>query len=328
MTPRRICLPRATVGCFNGRVNSPRLLSRRRFLTAGLTAAALGGLGPTPPPVARALDPFQRPGRCRLKLSLAAYSFRDQFNHPDPAQRLTLPAFLDYCADHGCDAAELTSYYFPRTFDPAFLTGLKRRAHLRGLALSGTAVGNNFALPDGPERDAQIALVKTWVDHAAALGAPHVRVFAGAARGLDRDRARRACIEALEECGEYAGTKGIWLGLENHGGIVADVAELLAIVTAVRSPWVAVNLDTGNFYSVADPYAEMARLVPYAVNVQLKVAISRPGRPKQPTDLARVVRLLCDANYQGYVALEFEEADPHTHVPTWLARMREAFARL
>lgn len=303
------------------------LVNRRRFLRTGAAAAAAWLAGSTAPGV-RALEPLRRPGRCRLKLSLAAYSFRDQFNHPDPAQRLTLPAFLDYCADHGCDAAELTSYYFPKQFDAAFLAELKRRAHLRGLALSGTAVGNNFALPDGPERDAQIALVKTWVDHAAALGAPHVRVFAGEARGQDRDQARRRCIEALEECGAYAGAKGIWLGLENHGGIVADVAELLAIVQAVRSPWVGVNLDTGNFYGEADPYAEMARLAPYAVNVQLKVAISRPGRTKQPTDLDRVLRVLCEANYQGYVALEFEEADPQKHVPVWLARLKEAFARL
>ncbi len=301
-------------------------VNRRRFLILGLAAAAAGRL-PWLPAV-RAVEPFRRPGRCRLKLSLAAYSFRDRFNHPDPERRLTLPAFLDYCADHGCDAAELTSYYFPKEVTPALLNALKRQAHLRGLAISGTAVGNNFALPDGPQRDGQLALVKTWTDHAAALGAPHVRVFAGEARGLDPATARRRCIRALEECGEYAGQRGVWLGLENHGGIVADVGELLDIVRAVQSPWVGVNLDTGNFYGDADPYTEMARLAPYAVNVQLKVAISRPGRPKQPTDLDRVLAVLCEANYQGYVALEFEEADPEKHVPAWLARMREAFARV
>jgi sugar phosphate isomerase/epimerase len=295
--------------------------SRREFLRA----AVLAGL---PQATLRALEPLRRPGRCRLKLSLAAYSFRDQFNAADPARRLTLPAFLDYCADHGCDGAELTSYYFPKDFGPDLLVSLKRHAHLRGLDISGTAVGNNFALPDGPERDRQIAHVKTWVDHAAALGAPHIRVFAGEAKGLDKAAARRQCIRALEECGEYAGTKGVWLGLENHGGIVAQVDDLLEIVTAVKSPWVGVNLDSGNFYSDADPYAEMARLAPYAVNAQLKVAISRPGRAKQPTDLHRSIQVLRDANYQGYVALEFEEANPQAEVPGWLERMKAAFAGL
>lgn len=331
MTGRvRFALYPARAVRFNGRVNYPLArVNRRRFLRLGLLTAAVAGWGRFAGlPAARAVEPFRRPGRCRLKLSLAAYSFRDRFNAADPARRLSLPEFLDYCADHGCDAAELTSYYFPKTVTPALLNDLKRHAHLRGLALSGTAVGNNFALPDGPERDAQLALVKTWVDHAAALGAPHVRVFAGEARGPDRAAAKRQCIRALEECGAYAGHRGVWLGLENHGGIVADVAELLDILRAVQSPWVGVNLDTGNFYSDADPYAEMSRLAPYAVNVQLKVAINRPGRPKQPTDLDRVIAVLREANYQGYVALEFEETDPEQHVPVWLARMREAFARV
>lgn len=300
-------------------------LSRRRFLTSTTLAATATLL---PAASLRALEALKRPGKPRLKLSLAAYSFRDSFNATDPARRLTLPAFLDYCADHGCDAAELTSYYFPKEVTPALLADLKRHAHLRGLDISGTAVGNNFAQPDGPALDQQIALVKTWVDHAAALGAPHIRVFAGDPKGLDKAAAKRQCIRVLEDCGAYAGSKGVWLGLENHGGIVSDVADLLDIVTGVKSPWVGVNLDSGNFYSEADPYTEMARLAPYTVNAQLKVAISRPGRGKQPTDLARFVQVLCEANYQGYVALEFEEKDPAAEVPGWLKRMREAFAQL
>ncbi len=307
-----------------GGMHPDSFVSRRRFFKAGSGLAATFALLSAARVAAR--EPLQRPGRSRLRLSLAAYSFRDQFNHPDPARRLTLPQFIDYCADHGCDGTELTSYYFPRDFDRNYLIALKRQAHLRGLAISGTAVGNNFALPDGPERDKQIALVKTWVDHAAVLGAPHIRVFAGDARGLDKEAAKRQCIRALEECGEYAGAHGIWLGLENHGGIVADVSALLEIVKAVRSPWVGVNLDTGNFYSETDPYQEMARLAPYAVNVQLKAAVSRPGRGKQPTDLARVVEILRQVNYQGYVALEYEEANPQQEVPVWLDRMRAAFA--
>lgn len=62
----------------------------------------------------------------------------------------------------------------------------------------------------------------------------------------------------------------------------------------------------------------MARLAPYAVNAQLKVAISRPGRAKQPTELARFIRMLQEANYQGYVALEYEEKDPEQEIPGWL----------
>ena len=91
------------------------------------------------------------------------------------------------------------------------------------------------------------------------------------------------------------------LGLENHGGIVATADGLFEIVQAVRSPWFAVNLDTGNFHS-ADPYAELARYVPYAVNVQYKVEIRRGEKaPPEPADAARVVKLLRDGGHQGVI---------------------------
>lgn len=302
-------------------------LGRRRFLRRMAAASiVVGGVGVLVPSTL-ARDPIVRKGKPRLRLSLAAYSFRDSLNSSDPAKRMTLFDFIDFCADHGCHAAELTSYYFQKDFGNEYLVALKRHAFLRGLDISGTAVGNNFAQPDGPDLDREINQTKQWIDHAAFLGAPHIRVFAGTARGIDHATAKRQCIKALEICGAYAGSKGVWLGLENHGGIVSEVSDLLEIVHAVSSPWVAVNLDTGNFYGNADPYDEMARLAPYAVNVQLKVEVNRRGKGKETTDLAKVINVLCEANYQGYIALEYEAApDPLSAVPEWLDRMREAFA--
>ena len=276
---------------------------------------------------ADAIEPIKRPGKPRLQLSLAAYSFRDTFQHKDPAKRITMDDFLDFCADHGCAGAELTSYYFPEKFDEQYLIQLKRHAFLRGIAISGSAVGNNFAFPKGSKRDENIALVKEWVDHCAVLGAPHIRVFAGPAQDKDVAAAKRLCIDALEECCDYAGKQGVFLGLENHGGIVAAPEDLLEIVQAVKSPWLGINLDTGNF-NTDDPYADLARCAPYAVNVQLKVEIRRRGqRQNEPSDLGRVVKLLREANYQGYVALEYEaREDPWKAVPEWLARMKAAMA--
>ncbi len=280
-------------------------------------------------------EAFKRAGQPRLQLSLAAYSFRQYFkdtSHPresetDPARRIDLFDFIDFCAEHGCAGAELTAYYFPKDVNADYLIRLKRHAFLRGVAISGTSVGNNFALPKGEQLDKQIADVKQWIDYAAVMGAPHIRVFAGAAKGLSDAEARKMCIGALEECGSYAGTKGIFLGLENHGGIVAEPAGLLEIVRTVQSPWLGVNLDTGNFHTV-DPYADLEQIAPYAVNVQLKVEIRRQGQTEnQPSDLPRVVALLRAANYQGFVALEYEaKADPWLAVPPVLKRMKELFA--
>jgi sugar phosphate isomerase/epimerase len=220
----------------------------------------------------------------------------------------------------------LTAYYFPERIDEEYLVQLKRHAFLRGLEISGTAVGNNFAVLKGVERNEQIHMVKRWVDYSQVLGAPHIRVFAGSKGKLEAAEAKKLCITALEECCEYAGRKGIFLGLENHGGIVAEPADLLEIVRAVKSAWLGINLDTGNF-ETDDPYADLAKCAPYAVNVQWKAEVQRRGQKKELADLPRLVRILREANYQGYLALEYEAAaDPWEAVPVWLKKMRETLA--
>ncbi len=311
---------------------------RRDFLkTAGQTALTLASLGVLGRSVVHAIEPIKRSGSSKLRLGLAAYSFRQYFESNSKKKataktkttdkRISMDDFVDYCADHGCDGAELTSYYFPEGFDTHYLLKLRQHAFFRGVAVSGSAVGNNFALPNGPERDAHIAHVKKWVDYCALLGAPHIRVFAGPSQEKDISAAKQRCVDALDECGAYAGSKGIFLGLENHHGIVTEPQDLLDIIRAVKSPWVGINLDTGNFQT-DDPYADLARCAPYAINVQYKSEIVRRGqKKKEPADLARVVKLLRDANYQGYFTLEYEAAeDPWQAVPVLLKQIRAAIA--
>jgi len=70
---------------------------------------------------------------------------------------------------------------------------------------------------------------------------------------------------------------------------------------------------------------DFAQLAPYAVNVQVKSEIRRAGaKENEPADLARVVKILRDANYQGWVALEYEaKEDAWKAVPPILAQLRE-----
>ncbi|MGC9037034.1 MAG: sugar phosphate isomerase/epimerase family protein, partial [Verrucomicrobiia bacterium] len=174
------------------------------------------------------VEPFERKGKSRLLPSLAAYSFRDYFIHggskkPVPEEkRLDLFKFIDFCAQNGCIGTELTSYYFPPDVNEEYLLKIKRHSFLNGIVISGTAVGNTFTLPSGDARKREIEKVKKWIDYAAIMGAPHIRVFAGNAGNLSVADAKKYCIEALQECGEYATKKGIFLGIENHGGIVAE----------------------------------------------------------------------------------------------------------
>lgn len=292
--------------------------SRRAFLR--LTGLGALGVGAIPASVG-AVQPFQRAGMSRLWLSLAAYSFRDALQ----AGKMDLFQFVDFCADHGCVGAELTSYYFPKGVDDAFLLRLKRHAFLRGVAVSGTAVGNTFTLPPGPKRDAEIAGVKAWIDRAVVLGAPHIRVFAGV-RPKEATEAEAVgwCVECLEEVGAYAARRGVWLGVENHGGIVAEPGPLISLLRAVKSDWVGINLDSGNFHG-RDPYAQLEEIAPYAVNVQVKGEIRRESGPLEPSDLNRVVSLLRKSGYQGFVALEYEsKEDPFTGVPRLLKALQQA----
>jgi len=310
--------------------------TRRDFLKTTLHSGfALTGLGLLEREPLIAAEPIKRVGAPRLQLSLAAYSFRDFFKESTPkrdtnsdlAKRIDLFQFIDYCAEHGCQGTELTSYYFPPDINHDLLIRLKQHAFLRGIAISGTAVGNTFTVPNGAKRDQEIAGVKRWIDHAAVMGAPHIRIFAGSApAGMPRDQAVRLCISAIEECCDYAGRKGTFLGLENHGGIVSTAEEILEIIRAAKSPWLGINLDTGNFHT-DDPYADLAKIAPYAVNVQMKGEVHPRGRGDEPADLSRLVKILRDANYQGYVALEYEsKEDPWTAVPKLLKQMKALFA--
>jgi sugar phosphate isomerase/epimerase len=303
-------------------------LNRRTFLKSACAAGvALGGMGLLNAPVVTAVEPVKRAGKSRLQLSLAAYSFREFFK-AGAKRHITLDDFVDYCADQNLFGAELTSYYFPNPVTDEYVLQLRRHAFVRGVVISGSAVGNNFVLPKGPQRDEQIRMVKKWIDRCALLGAPHIRVFAGPPhKDIPMPEAKKLTIEALEECAEYAGTKGIFLGLENHHGIVSEPEDLLDIVKAVKSPWVGINLDTGNFQT-DDPYADLVKCAPYAVNVQYKVEMfPRGAKAKEIADMPRVIKILRDANYQGFVALEHEaKENPWDTVPGWLAKLREAIA--
>jgi len=293
-------------------------MNRRGFIKASLPAS----LGLLASGRVSAIEPLKRSGPPRFKISLVGYSFRKYFNEKDAAKKITLFDFIDYCAAQGFPAAELTGYYFPKPASNEYLVKLKRHAYLRGVAISGTSVGQNFAQPKGPKLDEQIAATKNWVDAAAILGAPYVRVFAAKGKDVPLADAQKQCITALQECAEYAGTKGIFIGLENDQGITLDADQVLALVEGVKSPWFGLNLDLGNFHT-ADPYADVAKCAPYAVNVHCKVDTHPAGREKEPADYARQFKILRDVNYQGYIALEYEAApDPYQFIPGWMKRVQ------
>jgi len=291
--------------------------SRRTFVKTLGSAALLGSMAS---PLG-AIDPIRRRAGSHMKLSLAAYSFRDQL--AGPKRSMTLEDFVDLCADYGLDGTELTSYYFPDPVTPEYLHRLRRRAFLSGLSVSGTAIRNTFTHPPGERLNQEIAHVQKWVDYAAEMGAPVIRIFAGdVQKGTTEVQARGWCIDAIRRCCDYAGKRGVILGLENHGGIVTTADQILSIVRAVDSEWFGVNWDSGNFPG-PDPYAALARTAPYAVTAQVKTEIASTGRTRVAADLGRIISILRDAGYRGFVALEYEaDEDPRNAVPRHLTELR------
>jgi len=289
-------------------------VSRRDFLR---TAAAAG----MTPGLAAAIDPIKRPGpKPDLKLSLAAYSFRKYLDLKKPS--MTLFEFIDFAADLPLDAVELTSYYFAETTD-AYLDKLKAHAAKKKLAISGVPVGNTFTVKDDAKRRQQIQSVKDWTARAAKLGAKTVRIFAGnLEKGETLDTAQQRVVDAMNECCEVAEKLGVYLALENHGGITATPEQLLALVKPVKSPALGVNIDTGNFHT-PDPYADIAKIAPYGVVAQVKTEVY-PHNKKEEADLGRVVKILKNANFHGYVALEYEAAEePKAAVPRYVKELRK-----
>jgi sugar phosphate isomerase/epimerase len=294
--------------------------TRRTFLRSTLAAGTGLTLLSEPAP---AIEPVRRHGRSHLRLSMAAYSYRKYLALGlKPKPPMNLDDFIDTCADLNLDAAELTAYYFADT-GPAYLAHLKGHCSRLGLDVSGTAVGNNFCTSNSAKRKQQLTYVKNWVEYTSRLGGKTIRIFAGNVdKGDTEEKARARCVEAIQEACDHAAKYGIILALENHGGITRTIDQTLELVRAVKHDWFGVNWDTGNFQS-ADPYADLARLAPYAVTVQIKTEMHRAGQMKEEADLKRLTEILRTAGYRGYVALEYEaEEDPKVGVPRAIESLR------
>ncbi len=126
---------------------------------------------------------------------------------------------------------------------------------------------------------------------------------------------------------------GLIICVQNHGDFLKTADQLISLIRRVDSPWCGAIVDTG-YFKAPDPYAEMAKAAPYAVNWQVKQ--SPYGVEKQdeaPTDLKRLLRIVRDSGYRGYLPIEALSPrgagggyDPYTVVPKFLADLRAAIA--
>lgn len=288
-------------------------MNRRQFWQSTLAGAATG--------VALPLRADTTGGR--LRPGLVAYSFRQEL----AAKKLTYETLIRSVADWGLEGLDTTVYWFPDTSD-AFLANLRHVAYKNGVSLYSVAARIRLAQPTPELQAAEFETARKWVDVAEKVGAGHVRVFGGAIpKGASEAQALTWATEVLKRAAEYAGRKGIVLGIEDDGGLTTTAEPTVELVRRADSPWVGLNLDTGNF--PRNGYAQTALCLPYVSNVHLKEQIATPGGQKEKADWPRLLGMLAKANYRGFVSLEYESnQNAETAVPQLAAELRQAVRKI
>ena len=187
-----------------------------------------------------------------------------------------------------------------------------------------------LAVPDKGKRAAHVQHVKEWIVVAEKLGAPVIRVFAGLVpEGYEEkwNEVAEWMTEALKECAEHGKKHGVLVGVQNHGDMLKTADDVLKILKMVDSDWFGVIVDTGYFRS-EDPYQDIARVTPYAVNFQIKDKLL--GKESDvKTDLKKLIKIIKDGGYRGYLPIETLSVpgvayDPQAEVTRFLKEVREA----
>ncbi|MEO2091498.1 MAG: sugar phosphate isomerase/epimerase family protein, partial [Gemmataceae bacterium] len=227
--------------------------------------------------------------------------------------------------------------------DNGTLQQIKRRAFLHGLDLCGFSTHQSFLYPDEAERKKNVDLTVKQIELAYAMGIPTMRVNTGTWRtsknfdelmknkgieppimGHTDEDGFKWAIDGLTACLKTAEKCGVTLGLENHWGLGRTPEGVARIVDAVKSPWLQVTLDTGNF--LEDPYAKLEKLAGKTVLLQAKTYYGGGTWYTLDLDYEKIAGIMRKAGYTGYVSLEFEgKDDPKTAVPKSLELLRKCF---
>lgn len=273
-----------------------------------------------------------------IRFSLNAYSFNARLMEKKPSDGqpvFSIVDLIDWAAGQNLEAVDITGYYFPGYPAPPsddVIRKVRQRAAERGLAISGTGIRNHFASADPAVRQQGIELARQWIDVAVKLGAPVIRLFAGPMpAGYENkwEEVMRWMVPCFRECADYAQTKGIRIGIQNHADALSTAEQTLRLLKTIDHPGVGLIVDTGSF-TTSDPYAEIEATAPFAVNWQVKERLHGEG-PDRKTDMLRVMKIIRASGYKGFVPVETlpekgKPYDPFVQVPKLLDDMQAARA--
>jgi len=288
-------------------------MTRRSFLSA---AGAVVVAATVPEARTRQAPPV----KARFRTGLVAYSYRQALQ----AKTMTYEDLIRVAVETGTDGIDMTVYWLPGTSDD-YLLPLRRLAYRNRVEIYSIGTRVRLAQPTAELRDQQLDELRKWLDVAQKIGATHVRVFGGAKpAGATLDQAIGFAAETLKRGAEYAGARGLILGVEDDGGITDFAKDTIEIIKRADSPWAGMNLDIGNFRPPA-VYDQIEMSIPYAVSTHVKTEVALDdGKTRAPFDLDRVFRMFAAHGFRGYMGLEYEaSADPATAVPGYLRRLKD-----
>jgi len=289
-------------------------------------------------PAAAFRRPSPSPAPSRVRLAVSTYSYWHFRTPKYPVEQV-----IEDAARLGFDGVEILHRQMTDE-SPGYVNKLKQSAFRLGLDLPMLSIHQDFISPKAEERQEAVDHTIKCIDLASRLGIPSIRLNSGRWNtiasfddlmkvkgneppidGYTDEDAFRWCEEGIKACLPAAERAGVLLALENHWGLTTKTENLLRIHRAVASPWLGINLDTGNY--PGDPYPEIEKLAPVASIVQAKTYYGGGEWYTLDLDYKRIAGILRKANFAGWVSLEMEgKEDPATAVPKSLAVLREAFA--
>lgn len=212
----------------------------------------------------------------------------------------------------------VNQFYADRARDTAYLAQLRQRADDAGVRSLLIMCDNEGMLgdPDPSRRAEAVENHYKWVDAALYLGCHSIRVNAGS-RGSYEEQLELAA-DGLRRLGEYGARQGLNVIVENHGGLSSNGRWLASVMELAAHPNVGTLPDFGNFRIGGAPgtggewydrYQGVQELMPYAKGVSAKSNEFDADGNEVRTDYRRMMRIVLDAGYRGYVGIEFEGSD-------------------
>ncbi len=257
-----------------------------------------------------------------MKLSCCSWSYHRVMQ----AKRLSFTEWLRICAEElKVGGVDIIAEQMPSRTKRCWLDTKKRCTDLQ-LSIAALSPGNNFGKPTAAERRNEVDNIRRWIETAAIMGAPCLRVFAGWPPQGQAERLWGPMVACLRAVGKAGAKAGVTIVVEphNHGGFLSNSTSILRLMRELNDPWVRVDLDLGKINFIEpDPYRGVDACIPYAPHVVAKVFEPTETGDAKGLDYGRIFALLAARNYRGFITLEYEgEADERQTVPRAMAMLR------